>query len=152
MNAAEKTFLGSTNWTERVGPTAALAMIDKHKSENVSDKLHILGKKYRKVGKKIASETGLNISVSGIYPMSSFSFNEKDPLKLRAYFVQEMLKENILAGSQFYAMYSHTEKNVDRYLNVVQNIFYKLKKVIEKGSIDKELIGEPAVAGFKRLN
>ena len=70
--------------------------------------------------------------------MSSFSF-EKDPLKLRAYFVQEMLKENILAGSQFYTMYSHTEKNVDRYLNVVQNIFYKLK-VIEKGSIDKELI------------
>ena len=74
--------------------------------------------------------------------MSSFSFNEKDPLKLRAYFVQEMLKENILAGSQFYAMYSHTEKNVDRYLNVVQKYFYKLKKVIEKGSIDKELIGE----------
>ena len=65
MNAAE-TFLSSTGG-QRVGPTAALAMIDKHKSENVSDKLHIQ-EKVQKGWKKITSETGLNISVSGIYP------------------------------------------------------------------------------------
>ena len=84
--------------------------------------------------------------------MSSFSFLEKDPLILRAYFVQEMLKDNILAGSQFYAMYSHSYNNVERYLDSVEKIFKKMKSLIDNESIEKELIGKPAVAGFKRLN
>ena len=49
-------------------------------------------------------------------------------------------------------MYSHTDKNIEQYLNVVDQIFHKVKFIIENDSIKKELIGEPAVAGFKRLN
>ena len=29
-------FFSSTNWTERIGPTAAIAMITKHEKLNVS--------------------------------------------------------------------------------------------------------------------
>ena len=152
MSAAEKTFLSSTNWTERIGPTAALAMIQKHKKFQVSDHLHQLGKKVQNGWKSIASLYNIKITVSGIYPMSSFSFLEKDPLTLRAYFVQEMLKDNILAGSQFFAMYSHSYNNVGRYLDSVEKIFKKMKSLIDNESIEKELIGKPAVAGFKRLN
>lgn len=152
MQAAENTFLSSTNWTERVGPTAAIAMLNKHKNFDVAKHLKALGKKVQNGWKRLAETHNIKIKVSGIYPMSNFAFNENDPLSLRSYFVQEMLKENILAGTQFYAMYSHTDKNIDKYLNVVDQIFHKMKFVIENDSVKKELIGEPAVAGFKRLN
>ena len=33
MDAAQKTFISSTYWTERIGPAAALATIRKHSGE-----------------------------------------------------------------------------------------------------------------------
>ncbi len=152
MNAAESTFLSSTNWTERIGPTAAIAMITKHEKHNVSSHLHNLGKRVQNGWKSLAANHKINISVSGIYPMSSFSFLEKNPLALRAYFVQEMLKKNILAGSQFYAMFSHSFKDVELYLNEVDEIFCRMRSLIDNEKIESELVGEPAVAGFKRYN
>ena len=43
MQAAQKTFISSTCWTDRIGPTAALAMIKKHGDMNVADRLIHLG-------------------------------------------------------------------------------------------------------------
>lgn len=43
MQSAQKTFISSTNWTERIGPTAAIAMIKKHRRVNAGKYLVWLG-------------------------------------------------------------------------------------------------------------
>ena len=40
MSAAQSTFISSTNWTERIGPVAAIASIEKYINENVAN--HII--------------------------------------------------------------------------------------------------------------
>ena len=36
MNSAQETFISSTNWTERIGPVAAIATINKYIKRDVS--------------------------------------------------------------------------------------------------------------------
>ncbi|MBU4208453.1 MAG: aminotransferase class III-fold pyridoxal phosphate-dependent enzyme, partial [Proteobacteria bacterium] len=44
METAQSTFISSTMWTERIGPTAALATIKKHKSVDAGKHLMTIGK------------------------------------------------------------------------------------------------------------
>ena len=50
MEAAQSTFISSTFWTERIGPTAALATLKLWKESNHGIKLLIPVKRCRKVG------------------------------------------------------------------------------------------------------
>ena len=45
MQAAQSTFISSTNWTERVGPAAAVAVIKKYRALDVSRRLVALGER-----------------------------------------------------------------------------------------------------------
>ena len=38
MEASQKTFISSTNWTDRIGPVAALATIEKYSGTVFSDR------------------------------------------------------------------------------------------------------------------
>ena len=48
MRASQDSFISSTNWTERVGPTAALAVLEKHERLDVSSRLMELGSQVQK--------------------------------------------------------------------------------------------------------
>ena len=50
MEAAQSTFISSTFWTERIGPTAALATLKLWRESNHGIKLLIPVKRCRKVG------------------------------------------------------------------------------------------------------
>lgn len=151
MESAQNSFISSTMWTERIGPVAALATIKKIKSFNVPKHLCAIGRRVQQGWDTAAKATGLCIKVSGIYPLSHFSFEGTDPLVMKAYFVQEMLEKGFLASNIFYAMWSHTEKQVDTYLAAVHDIFGRTKKLQEVGKLNKMLKGKPSAAGFKRI-
>ena len=42
MQAAQTTFISSTNWTDRIGPVAALATLDRYQRANAQDHLIII--------------------------------------------------------------------------------------------------------------
>ena len=58
MDYTQNTFISSTFWTERIGPTAALATIEFMK-KNSTLKIKKLAKKYKK-WKDISDENELN--------------------------------------------------------------------------------------------
>ena len=151
MQAAQHTFISSTNWTERIGPTAAIAMIKKHKRLDVGKHLVRLGEQVQSGWKGMADKHGLSIEVGGMKPMSHFNFIHNKAQSMKAYFIQLMLEQGFLASSDFYAMYAHTGKNVSDYLNAVDSSFAEIGRSIECNDIDKKLIGEPSSVGFKRL-
>ncbi|MEF2145602.1 MAG: aminotransferase class III-fold pyridoxal phosphate-dependent enzyme [Desulfovibrionaceae bacterium] len=151
MQAAQKTFISSTNWTERIGPVAALATLRKHRDLDAATRLVQLGTKVQQGWKRCAAEYGLEINVGGIPPLSHYGFAGKDALSLKAYFVQCMLDEGILASTLYYAMYAHTDADVERYLDACGRTFALLREAVDKGELAQRLRGLPAAAGFGRL-
>lgn len=151
MQAAQKTFISSTNWTERIGPTAAIAMIKKHKRVDAGEHLVWLGEQVQFGWKEMADKHGLAIEIGGMKPMSHFAFTHDKAQSMKAYFIQLMLKQGFLASNLYYAMYAHTEDHVKSYLEGVDTAFVEIARSIEQGDIDKKLIGKPSSVGFKRL-
>ncbi len=151
MEKAQETFISSTYWTERIGPAAALATIKKLKDENVPSHLKKVGKKVQEGWSKLAAKHRIDIEVSGIYPLSHFSFKYKNPLVLKTLFTQYMLEKGFLATTAFYASYAHKEKHVEAYLNAVDPTFNFISKVLREGRPERYLKGAVCHSGFKRL-
>ena len=151
MQAAQNTFISSTCWTERIGSVAALATIKKHRAIDAGKHLMVVGEKVQHGWKLHAQQYGLDITVSGIYPLSHFTIHHEKANSLKALFVQLMMSEGFLASNLFYAMYVHTKEHIDAYLKAVDTVFCLLSNAITKNQIDDLLKGSPASSGFKRL-
>lgn len=151
MESAQKSFISSTMWTERIGPVAALAMIKKFKALKVHEHLMEIGRLVQEGWQEAARRHGLATNVGGIYPLSHFVFEDPDHLVMKAYFVQEMLEKGFLASSLFYSMLAHTRDDVSAYLSAVDDVFGRMKRLKEAGKLRQALRGEPAASGFKRI-
>lgn len=148
MEAAQSTFISSTNWTDRIGPAAALATLEKHERCDVGSHLIAIGSKVQEGWIESAKRNGIDISVNGIKPMSHFSFAGDDAQMKKAYFIQLMLEKGFLASNLMYAMFAHSEDNVTAYLDACDESFAALAS--EK-DIASQLHGEPSAVGFGRL-
>lgn len=151
MSAAQETFISSTNWTERVGTVAALAMIKKYKKNKVHKHLEKIGKMVQEGWLKAAKKTGIDIDAGGIYPSGHFSFQYPNHQALKTLFTQKMLDKGFLATTAFYASYAHKEKHVQLYLRAVEEVFTELKTAIDSQTVEKDLKGPISHTGFKRI-
>jgi glutamate-1-semialdehyde 2,1-aminomutase len=147
---AQDTFISSTNWTERIGPTAALATLEKLQREMPFEHLADLGKGIVRVWKESAAAAGVDISTGGIAPMSHFTFAQHHEA-CKALFVESMLERQILASTLFYAMTVHTEQDVERYAKAAAAAFNKIAVALDSGDPASRLKGSPAAKGFSRL-
>jgi glutamate-1-semialdehyde aminotransferase len=153
MESAQTSFISSTFWTERIGPTAALKTLEimaRMKSwEIITEK----GSKMQNGWKELAANHALAISVSGIPSLSTYSFNSDDALKYKTLITQEMLKKGFLASTNFYACTEHHDTYFVSYFDALDSI-YKIISECEKGNknINNLLEGPVCHSGFKRLN
>ena len=152
MQAALKTFLSSTAWTERVGPAAALATIRKFRDLNVSRRLIEVGERVQRGWVHAAQRHRLKVQVSGIPPLSHLVFEYENELALSTLFTQWMLDEDILASVQFYACAAHQEEQVSRYVDAVDRTFARLARAVEDDAVERSLRGPIRQPGFQRLS
>lgn len=151
MEAAQETFISSTYWTERIGPVAAIATINKIRKHNVIDHLIITGERIQNAWRSLAQKYNLDIEVSGMPSLCHFSFKGPDALALKTLFTQMMLEKGFLATTAFYASYAHKPEIAEGYLKAVDEVFGFISKVIKEGNIEKYLHGPVCYSGFKRL-
>ena len=156
MEAAQKTFISSTFWTERIGPTAALKTLEVMKRIKSWEIITEVGNKMRNGWNKVALANNLKINISGIPSLSFYNidtFNTENFLKYKTLITQEMLKKGFLASNNFYASIAHTELNMEQYFESLNPIF-KIIRQCEDGLLDINSLLEGPVchAGFKRLN
>ncbi len=151
MDAAQDTFISSTMWTERIGPVAAIATIKKHKKFDVGKYLTSIGEQVQEGWRGLGAKHKLPVDVTGIAPLSHFTFDHKDPLVMKTLFVQLMLERGFLASNSFYSMYGHKQSHVTKYLDAVDEVFREISEVNRTGNVEKRLKGLPAMEGFKRL-
>ena len=151
MQSAQSTFISSTNWTERIGPVAALATIKKFQRVNASQHLVRVGTMVQNGWKNAAEQSDLSIDIGGIPPLSHFSFQDPEAQAMKAYFIQRMVDEGILASTSFYSMYAHSLEHIEAYLEHVTTCFEEIQGLCTKGTLTDELRGSPAGTGFSRL-
>ncbi|CAN2170858.1 HemL Glutamate-1-semialdehyde aminotransferase [Candidatus Nanopelagicaceae bacterium] len=132
MSAASSTFISSTNWTERVGPTAALATIRNYAKNDVDKHILNIGDLVQKGWIDCAASASINVSVNtkGLPSLSSFSFNYPFARGLNIEFTNRMLDRGWLAHNQFKPSYAHKERIVEKYLNDVLTVFEELSYLI----------------------
>ena len=151
MEFAQDAFITSTAWTERVGPAAALAMIDKFVRVDASKHMLALADRVWSAWERLAERHGLEIHIGGFKPLIHFAFAEDHAVRI-SYFTQEMMKLGFLASGGFYAMYAHTHEQVEKYECAAGKVFGRMAKLIRDGSLHEHLEGEPAASGFGRVN
>ena len=154
MEAAQSTFISSTFWTERIGPSAALATLKTMEESRSWEVISVIGKKIREGWKKLAIKNSLNITISGIPAISSFSFNtNQNNLIYKTYLTQEMLKRGFLASNLIYVCTCHNDEVISQYF---ENLSYIFRVISECENADRsavELLDGPIChSGFKRLN
>ena len=153
MEAAQNTFISSTFWTERIGPTAALATLKVMEREKSWERITETGSKMQKGWLNLADSHQLDITVSGISAMTTYSFNSSNAAAYKTFITQEMLKKGFLASTHFYACTEHTDKHLNLYFEALNGIYATLFKC-ESGelNINDLLEGPICHSGFKRLN
>jgi glutamate-1-semialdehyde aminotransferase len=153
MEAAQKTFISSTFWTERIGPTAALKALETMKEIESWKIITKKGEKMRAGWLKLAEENNLQIAISGIPALSTYVFKSKHAIAYKTFITQEMLKKGFLASTNFYASITHTEEYFDNYFNALNKIYHVIDKC-EQGiiNINSLLEGPVCHVGFQRLN
>ena len=151
MQSAQEAFITSTNWTERVGNVAALAMINKFVKNDASKHLVKIADMVWQGWEELAKKHDLKIHIGGFKPMIHFSFEQNHSTNI-AYFTQEMLKKGFLASGGFYSMYAHKEEHVRKYLNAVDEVFADLSVLIKNNKVGEKLEGQIVQEGFGRIN
>ena len=152
MQAAQETFISSSYWTERIGPTAALATIKKMKDKKVAQHLNKIGQLFMHGLERVAKKTGIKITLEGLPPLFVFSFNfGKYNQAVNTLFNQEMLKRGFITATGIDVSYSLKEKHVKAYLNACHEVFKIIKKAVEQKKVRKLLKGPVAHEKFKRL-
>lgn len=152
MEAAQKTFISSTFWSERIGPTAALKTLEVMERIKSWEIITRIGNKVRKNWMKLANENNLEIITYGLPAISLYSFSNNN-LKYKTFITQEMMKKGFLASTNFYASIAHNNKFIDLYSDALNDV-YKSISQFEKGekNIDDFLEGPVCHDGFYRLN
>jgi glutamate-1-semialdehyde 2,1-aminomutase len=147
MNAAQTTFISSTNWTDRIGPAAALATLKKYQREQAEKHLIATGNRVKEIWRTAALANGLHINVTGLPSLATFAFNAKHPVGMNTRFTIEMLKEGFLGFRQFKPSLAHNSNDLGLYELAVTRVFGVLSEDLECTKLDSP----KHHSGFQRL-
>jgi len=152
MDCAKSTFISSTFWTERIGTIAALKTLEvMHKNKNW-ELISKIGKSIKYGWEKIAKDYDIKIIIKGIDALPNFYFPHNDNLYFKTYITQEMLKNKILAGNSVYVCSDHNKNILNKYFNVLDGVFKKIKQCIDEKENIKSLLKSPVcMAGMRSL-
>ena len=78
MKNFENTFISSTFWTERIGPTAALATLDLMSKIKSWEQISSIGNKIKLKWRNLAKKYNFKIKINGLASLPSFEIEDKE--------------------------------------------------------------------------
>jgi glutamate-1-semialdehyde 2,1-aminomutase len=152
MEAAQTTFISSTFWTERIGPTAALKTLEVMERVKSWETITQTGLNIRERWQKLADKHGLGVSHWGLAALTGYTFKSDNALAYKTLITQEMLAKGYLASNSVYVCTEHTPEVVDGYFDALDPLFATIKECEEGRDVMSLLKGPICHGGFKRLN
>jgi glutamate-1-semialdehyde 2,1-aminomutase len=151
MQAAQDTFISSTFWTERIGPTAALATLAVMEEEDAPARIHEIGLSVQAMWTEIGRSVGLTVLPVGVPSLSTFSIENFDSLITKTFITQEMLKKGFIAGNSLYSSIAHDNLILEHYASELVKVFSKISDLNSSEGVLGLLEDGPSQAGFQRL-
>jgi len=152
MEAAQSSFISSTFWTERIGPSAGLKTLEVMEKEKSWETITNIGKSIGIRWINLAEYHKIPIEISGLSSLVNFKIPVHNWLKYKTYITQEMLKKGFLAANAVYVCIEHKSKIIDQYFEHLDKIFATIADCENDRDIDDLLEGPICHSGFKRLN
>jgi len=150
MQAAQKTFISSTFWTERIGPTAALATLKVMEETSAPQRVHEIGIQVQQRWVELGTAHGLVVTPGGLPALANFSIDNYNPLAVKTFITQAMLDHGYLASNSMYTSIAHTPEILDQYFDALDTVFETISHTSDPELTDLLPQGT-AHAGFKRL-
>jgi glutamate-1-semialdehyde 2,1-aminomutase len=152
MEAAQSTFISSTFWTERIGPTAALKTLEVMERVRSWESITRTGQQITERWRGLAAKHGLKLTTNGLPALTGFSFESPNALAYKTLITQEMLGKGYLAATSVYVCTEHTADIVDGYFDALEPVFALIRECEDGRPVEPLLKGPLCHSGFKRLN
>jgi len=152
MEAAQSTFISSTFWTERIGPTAGLKTLEVMERIRSWEQITQTGIEITAKWKSLTEKHGLSIATSGLPALTNFTFNSPNALAYKTLITQEMLAKGYLAATSVYVCTEHSPEIVAGYFEALEPIFALIGECEDGRDVMSLLKGPVCHSDFKRLN
>ena len=147
-------FFYSTFGGEVLSIAAAIATIHEMIDKNVPRTLAEKGKKLKEGYNALAAQHGLTgvTTCQGFDCRTIITFNASagDPLILKSFVQQEMIKRGILWGGFHNVSYSHSDEDIDYTLRKYDEVLALLAEALKQGDVAAQLRGKPVEAVFRK--
>jgi glutamate-1-semialdehyde 2,1-aminomutase len=152
MEAAQSTFISSTFWTERIGPTAGLKTLEVMERERSWETITAMGRQIKQRWQQLADRHGVSIQQWGLPALAGFTVSGDNGLAYKTLITQEMLAKGYLAGNSVYVCTEHTQPVVDGYFEALDDVFATIAECENGRDVTELLKGPVCHGGFTRLN
>jgi len=152
MEAAQSTFISSTFWTERIGPSAALKTLEVMEREKSWERITKTGLEVCQGWQNLATKHGLELDHWGLPALTGFTIKSENSLVYKTLITQEMLKKGYLVGNSVYVCTEHSQEILNGYFDALDPIFGLVHECELGRDVMSLLDGPICHAGFKRLN
>jgi hypothetical protein len=83
--------------------------------------------------------------------MITFNSAYGNPLEMKSYFQQELLKNGILWSGFHNMSYSHSDEDIEYTLEVYTDVLQKLKNAVEEKTLSRLVLGEAIKPVFRKV-
>lgn len=154
MRLMEEVFYSFTFGGEALSLAAALATMNKLLQQPVIETMRQQGQKVLNGTQKLIKRHGINhiVSLSGNPTWSFLLFKDVEKYsqwEIKTLFLQEMFARGILILSTHNMSFSHTDADIDRLLDVYNEVFPILKDAVDINTLEKHLRCRPLEPLFK---
>ncbi len=148
-------FFYSTFGGEVLSIAAAIATIQEMIDQNVPQVLAAKGEKLKEGYNALSAKYHLSevTSCQGFDCRTIITFNASagDPLILKSFVQQEMIKRKILWGGFHNVCYSHSEEDIEYTLKAYDEVLQLLSEALKNNNISFLLEGKPVEAVFRKV-
>jgi glutamate-1-semialdehyde aminotransferase len=134
-----------------VGPTAALATLDKMEAVNITAFVARAGTRIMDALRAVAARHHLPLAVKGFPCAPTLVFDHEKGNLLKTLYIQGMLERGFLAAALIYVSLAHTDALIDKFAAAADEVGAELADALRQGDLERRLKGPPAHTGFKRL-
>lgn len=148
-------FFFTTFGGEALSLAAAKATITFMRENDVVGKLASSGAILRDGYNAIAAELGVSYTRAKGYPCRSivvFDASAGDPLLMKSYVQQEMIRRGVLWGGFHNMSYSHTDADVEHTLSAYRQVLALLNVAVESNSLASLLRGDSVAPVFRKTS
>lgn len=151
----DEVFFFTTFGGEALSLAAAKATIKELTERDVIKTISILGEALKAGYNQIAMELGLDFTRAIGYnyrSMVTFDASAGDPLILKSFVQQELIRRGILWSGMHNMSYSHSYNDIEYTLRAYEEVLTLLKEAVQAGDVASRIKGIPVQPTFRKTS